>query len=100
MIDTIDRKKLIDDFCGRKCGCSIEDCGLDEPCTKVKIVLAQPKVGECSERTNADRIRNMTDEELAYFLCEWADRATHTIWRSEIGTVSHYLSESYKEGDN
>lgn len=52
------------------------------------------EAAECSYRTppmtNADRIRNMSDEELAEFLmCEYGSRA--------IGRALKWLKQPYKE---
>lgn len=43
--------------------------------------------------TNADRIRAMTDEELASFLNEWASRPR--AWRTEYGETKHWLKQTY-----
>ena len=47
--------------------------------------------------TNADSIREMSDEELAEFLAEWGHRSLS--WYSEYGETLAYLQEpTQKEG--
>lgn len=77
------------------------------------ILEEQPKVGELSEGTNADRIRHMTDDELEKFLskitncCGLTNRLCEVCYieRNEYGicSIGDWLqkkSEPYKEGDN
>lgn len=48
-----------------------------------------------AQKTNADRIRAMSDEELADFLGLWAAR--HHAWMCDgSGEVLHYLRENAK----
>ena len=47
------------------------------------------------EKTNADRIRSMTDEELADFLAyTWATSAR--AWQKDAGETLHWLQQSVK----
>jgi hypothetical protein len=48
--------------------------------------------------TNADRIRSMSDEELAAFLSEWAERSL--AWYGEYGETLDWLKQPVKDGDN
>ena len=52
-------------------------------------------LGPCSHETpsNADRIRAMTDEELALFLSEWGQKSK--AWCSEYGETLGYIQEPY-----
>lgn len=45
--------------------------------------------------TNADRIRDMSDEELATFLSEWAERCL--AWYGEYGETLAWLEQPVKE---
>lgn len=46
--------------------------------------------------TNADRIRSMSDKELATFLSEWAERCL--AWYGEYGETLGWLQDPVKEG--
>lgn len=45
----------------------------------------------------ADRIREMTDKELADFLCEWA--ITPKAWQTDCGEVLNFLQEEDSHED-
>lgn len=45
-------------------------------------------------KTNADRIRGLSDEGLAAFLAEWA--AVPRAWRKEYSEIKHWLKETYR----
>ena len=47
--------------------------------------------------TNADRIRAMSGEELAIFLCEWAQKPW--AWEGDAGVVEHWLQQTEEEAD-
>ena len=50
-------------------------------------------------QTNADRIRAMSDEELAEFLGDWAQR--HRAWMCDSqGECLAWLQEPVKDGEN
>ena len=38
----IDADLAINDLCGSQCGCTINECGLEEPCEKARCILKQP----------------------------------------------------------
>lgn len=38
----IDADSAINDLCGSQCGCTINECGLEEPCEKARCILKQP----------------------------------------------------------
>lgn len=48
------------------------------------------KAVEDKPMTNADRIRAMSDDELAYFLNNWADSKA---WKRDPGTTNGWLLE-------
>ena len=51
------------------------------------------------EKTNADRIRAMSDEELAEFLGDWAQ--LHRAWMCDSqGECLAWLQETAKDGGN
>ena len=43
------------------------------------------------EKTNADRIRSMTDEELAELLNQWG--ASTRAWQKDTGETLHWLQQ-------
>ena len=49
-------------------------------------------------QTNADRIRAMSDEELAAFLSEWAERCL--AWYGEYGETLDWLNQPVKDGED
>ena len=53
---------------------------------------------ECKPQTNGDRIRAMSDEELAEFLGDWAQR--HRAWMYDSqGECLAWLQEPAKNGE-
>ena len=61
--------------------CSIGECDQPETCTAYVPVI-----------TNADRIRAMTDEDLADFLAyTWATSAR--AWQKDTGETLHWLKQ-------
>ena len=51
------------------------------------------------QKTNAQHIRSMSDEELGLFLGEWAER--HLCWMQDgAGEVLCWLREPYEEDNN
>ena len=38
----IDADLAINDLCGSQCGCTINECGWEEPCEKARQILKQP----------------------------------------------------------
>lgn len=78
--------------CKHYCANGMNTCELDEGCPNLAM-------GDCivnGELTNADVIRFMTDEELATFLSEWAERCV--AWHGEYGETLNWLKEPAKEG--
>lgn len=78
--------------CKQYCANGMNTCNLDSGCEYLTI-------GDCcvnGELTNADVIRFMSDEELATFLSEWAERCV--AWHGEFGETLGWLKESAKEG--
>ena len=49
-------------------------------------------------KTNADRIRAMSDKELATFLSEWAERCL--AWYGEYGETLDWLRQPVKDGED
>ena len=49
--------------------------------------------GPCAYETpsNGDRVRRMSDEELAEFLSKWAE--THYAWQTDPGTTGFWLEQ-------
>lgn len=70
------------------------DCyGAISPHTNIMWFLDEKEV---QSLTNADKIRSMTNEELADFLGEWASK--HLAWMSDsCGEVLFWLQESAKK---
>ena len=62
--------------------CSLGECDQPETCTAYVPVI-----------TNADRIRDMSDEELSYFLAyTWATSARE--WQKYTGETLHWIKQS------
>ena len=70
-------------FCGNVVDAEFMD-GSD--CDKFnQSVLAQPL-------TNADRIRSMSNKNLAIFLCEWEQKPW--AWKRDTGETQYWLQQS------
>ena len=84
--------------------CKYEGTGIwDGRCIGTKEVDPCPGYDKCKQykpnyTTNADRIRAMSDEELAEFLGDWAQR--HRAWMCDgQGEFLAWLQEPAKDGD-
>ena len=75
-------------------GCKYE---LEPEDSKYCLGCKQNAVDKYAPMTNADRIRSMTDEELAYYLCDISKcesgycPAYDTCMRTEYGTMKKWL---------
>ena len=85
--------------------CKYEGTGIwDGRCIGTNEVDPCPAYGKCKQykpnyTTNADRIRAMSDEELAEFLGDWAQR--HRAWMCDSqGECLAWLQEPAKDGGN
>lgn len=54
-------------------------------------------LGPCTDETpsNGDRVRQMSDEQLAEFLADWAE--THYAWQTDPGTTGWWLEQPEEE---
>ena len=78
--------------------CKYEGTGIwDGRCIGTKEVDPCPGYDKCKQykpnyTTNADRIRSMSDEELANFLAyTWATSAR--AWQKDVGETLHWLQQ-------
>jgi len=97
MMNKKDAEKIIKDLSEKPFVCS-EHCIETESgyviTTKEKLKYARSK-----KQTNADRIRNMTDEELAVYTCEIQQLAIDRNKADKVKDAFQWLQAEAKEGD-
>ena len=73
----------------------------NEWCEKIVDSPDPEKARDCNyfrEMTNADRIRAMTDEELADFLNQWG--TSTRAWQKDPGETLYWLQQPAEEDDH
>ena len=73
----------------------------NEWCEKIVDSPDPEEVRDCAyfrEMTNADKIRSMTDEELADFLNQWG--TSTRAWQKDPGETLYWLQQPAEEDDH
>ena len=73
----------------------------NEWCEKIVDSPDPEEVRDCAyfrEMTNADKIRSMTDEELADFLNQWG--TSTRAWQKDPGETLYWLRQPVEEDDH
>lgn len=98
MMDVKDARKIIKDLSEKTFICS-EYC-IETESGYVITTKERQKYARSKKQTNADRIRNMTDEELAVYTCEIQQLAIDRNKADKTEDALQWLQSEVKEGNS